>query len=803
MPDSDPNSHFESEIRASMAAPQPRPEFVKDLQVRLSRQAAAVPQKNPRPFFMRWAVLAPAALLLVLAASVLVVGPQRVWAAFSGLFGYVPDIGLVRNDGSLRLLAAPVEQTRGEITLRVTQGAADGLRTVIIYQADGLSIAAANSQGEIAATGGPAALLLPDGSILAEQEAGGPGWGTGYQSRLVFPALPANVDKATLLVSRLQSMPAGAAPEDWRLALQFKPAPPDQQMMPVYELSTPTGAAVVQAAPQATSTGPAAASSPAVALGNTVERLGVRFSLDRVVDQGQGYLLEGSTTWDTSRYTTVGFDPFVMDAYVLLDATGQRIPYEVAQPDNGGSNRQGFTWALRTNSKAYPGPWILTLPTPLAYQQPAGERPGFQVDFGNSPQVGQTWQVGQQVEAFGYNVRLDSAALRQDARSGSAVVEFHLTVDSGVTGVGLEDLQNQPEAGASQAGAGGGGGGGGLEPTPVPNTITTSIPYYKTPSGLHRIELQSLAYALSGTWQVSWTPPVIAGQAVPTQPAPACLTYQKWEELKGGAAAQLPPSLTGRLLLENYTGQLMPQLSMANVDGSGLKVLAIGGWSALSPDGSKVLFIKSNGPSLFVQDVQTGEISAIPGSGADDYHGMWSPDGQWIAFVRSLSGIYIMHPDGSGLKQVTNSSTLSYLVGWLPDNRSLVITTQGLGGSQVQVVDTQSGAVDKKFTIENAKGAFARLSPDGKRLAFSEMAFGLPSYGIYVSNLDGTDKRLVAGLEKGAASAGAWSPDSVWLALSVAEPNGPDGNESLLAVRPDTCQLVRLPGLTGLVTDWK
>ena len=38
---------------------------------------------------------------------------------------------------------------------------------------------------------------------------------------------------------------------------------------------------------------------------------------------------------------------------------------------------------------------------------------------------------------------------------------------------------------------------------------------------------------------------------------------------------------------------------------------------------------------------------------SSDSNPLWSPDGNWIAFMRSNDGIYIIHPDGSGLKRLT------------------------------------------------------------------------------------------------------------------------------------------------------
>ena len=162
----------------------------------------------------------------------------------------------------------------------------------------------------------------------------------------------------------------------------------------------------------------------------------------------------------------------------------------------------------------------------------------------------------------------------------------------------------------------------------------------------------------------------------------------------------------------------------------------------------------------------------------------------------------MIHPDGSGLKQVTGASTLSFPAGWMPDSTRLVVTTLGPGGSQVQIVDTASGERENTFLIANAKGGFARLSPDGKRVAFSEKVFGQFNYGVWVADLDGANKRLVAGLETLGASAGAWSPDSQWLVVDVPEENGGNTQDTSLLVNLETCQVVSLGDGKGRVVGW-
>jgi len=59
----------------------------------------------------------------------------------------------------------------------------------------------------------------------------------------------------------------------------------------------------------------------------------------------------------------------------------------------------------------------------------------------------------------------------------------------------------------------------------------------------------------------------------------------------------------------------------------------------------------------------------------------WSPSGEFIAFLSSPNfedgvhnDIYIVRPDGSGLRQLTNDG-LAYQIAWSPDSHRIAFVT--------------------------------------------------------------------------------------------------------------------------------
>jgi len=64
----------------------------------------------------------------------------------------------------------------------------------------------------------------------------------------------------------------------------------------------------------------------------------------------------------------------------------------------------------------------------------------------------------------------------------------------------------------------------------------------------------------------------------------------------------------------------------------------------------------SGSTQLFVVDVASGATEQIATPHLGVYRPAWSPDGQWIAFAGvNRSGIYVVRPDGTGLRLLTDS----------------------------------------------------------------------------------------------------------------------------------------------------
>ena len=107
-----------------------------------------------------------------------------------------------------------------------------------------------------------------------------------------------------------------------------------------------------------------------------------------------------------------------------------------------------------------------------------------------------------------------------------------------------------------------------------------------------------------------------------------------------------------------------------------------------SPDGRWIVFTQviheSEDPNhLFVISANGGSAHRLTPPGLDSDNPDWSPDGGWIIFtghpqvpgVEFTANIYVIHPDGSGMRRLTHSKAgegFDFFASWSPNGARIV-----------------------------------------------------------------------------------------------------------------------------------
>jgi Tol biopolymer transport system component len=154
-------------------------------------------------------------------------------------------------------------------------------------------------------------------------------------------------------------------------------------------------------------------------------------------------------------------------------------------------------------------------------------------------------------------------------------------------------------------------------------------------------------------------------------------------------------------------------------DGSGLERLtddrAFDDQGAFAPDGKKIVFVSTRGggyANIWTLDVETRSARALTTGTGGDFRPSWSPDGKWIAFSSDrgsdlpaakgrwerlqLAEIYLVHPDGSGLRRISKHGGFCGSPKWTADSKSVVTYCM----SAEETWTYRSGNQDGETTIQ-------------------------------------------------------------------------------------------------------
>jgi TolB protein len=218
-------------------------------------------------------------------------------------------------------------------------------------------------------------------------------------------------------------------------------------------------------------------------------------------------------------------------------------------------------------------------------------------------------------------------------------------------------------------------------------------------------------------------------------------------------------SSDGKLIA--YKNQGATRLFVIGADGRARRRLASGREIVDAPSwspGGRHLVTGIDGV-LYVIDVRTRAKRRIARKGWNK-DPLWSPNGRWIAFRGGRSSstptdIYIVHPDGTGLRRVTRTPSSEGSLTWSPSGRRLAYSGRRADVFVVDPLNRRSMRISRRKCGEGAD--LLNWSPRGNQLAFRSSP-ARSDAEIITANIDATDLRQLTDDCRVWERNPAWSP---------------------------------------------
>jgi TolB protein len=220
----------------------------------------------------------------------------------------------------------------------------------------------------------------------------------------------------------------------------------------------------------------------------------------------------------------------------------------------------------------------------------------------------------------------------------------------------------------------------------------------------------------------------------------ADMVFQKILGIRGAFATRIAYiSVLGTLPHRNY------RLIVSDADGENPHVVMQSNEPlmspAWSPDGQSLAYVSFEDrlPSVYVQNLPTGERRRVSAHAGVNQAPAWSPDGKKLALTLSTRDgnldVYVMDLATQALTRITDDPGIDTEPQWSKDGQTIYFTSDRAGGPQIYRVGIHSGDKPQRLTFQGSYNARPRVSPDESQLAFVTQEDG--GYRIATMDLHG------------------------------------------------------------------